>query len=114
MKLAGTNRTAAIATDLVVSHLGYWTDSGAYYYADIPFKHNLTAMAETAGPGMNMEDVAVKVKSTLDEQHVPVKYWQWDDWWYPGHAVYVKLHCWVWWILLKSFGVCESPRVLNL
>eukprot|EP00040_Diaphanoeca_grandis_P034999 m.218963 g.218963 ORF g.218963 m.218963 type:complete len:854 (+) comp33283_c0_seq1:365-2926(+) len=89
MKLAGTNRTAALAKDLVVNDLGYWTDSGAYYYADIPFGHNLTKMAETAGPNMTMEDVSVGVKKALDQQNVPIKYWQWDDWWYPGHAVYV-------------------------
>jgi hypothetical protein len=45
MRLAGTNRSAAVAKDLVVNYLGYWTDSGAYYYADIPFGHNLTKMA---------------------------------------------------------------------
>ena len=89
MKVAGTNRSAALAKDVVVNYLGYWTDSGAYYYADIPFKHNLTAMAATLRPGATMEDVSVAVKSKLDEQKVPVKYWQWDDWWYPGHAVYV-------------------------
>ena len=27
-----------------------------------------------------MEDVSVKVKTTLDAQKVPIKYWQWDDW----------------------------------
>ena len=79
MKLAGTNRTAALATDVVVNYLGYWTDSGAYYYADIPFGHNLTRMAETAGPGMNMEDVSVAVKKHLDVQKVPIKYWQWGE-----------------------------------
>jgi hypothetical protein len=89
MKLAGTDRSASLAKDLVVNKLGYWTDSGAYYYADIPWGHNLTRMAESAGAGMTMEDVSVKVKSTLDEQKVPIKYWQWDDWWYPGHPVYV-------------------------
>jgi hypothetical protein len=36
-----------------------------------------------------MESVSVKVKQKLDEQKVPIQYWQWDDWWYPGHAVYV-------------------------
>ena len=36
-------------------------------------------MAETARPGMNMEDVSTAVKKHLDAQHVPIKYWQWDD-----------------------------------
>lgn len=44
--------------------------------ADIPFGHNLTAMAETAGPGKNMEDVSIEVKQRLDEQKVPISYWQ--------------------------------------
>ena len=39
-------------------------------------QHNLTAMAETAGPGLNMEQVSVMVKDALDEQKVPIKYWQ--------------------------------------
>ena len=88
-RLAGTNKTSALAKDLVISKLGYWTDSGAYYYADIPFGHNLSKMAATMGSGSTMEQVAVAVKTQLDKQHVPIAYWQWDDWWYPGHAVYV-------------------------
>ena len=36
-----------------------------------------------------MEEVAVAVKQSLDTQKIPIHYWQWDDWWYPGHAVYV-------------------------
>ena len=28
---------------------------------------------------MNMEDVSTAVKKHLDAQHVPIKYWQWDD-----------------------------------
>ena len=46
-------------------------------------------MAATYKSGATMEDVAVAVKSALDKQKVPIKYWQWDDWWYPGHPVYV-------------------------
>jgi hypothetical protein len=88
-RLAKTNKTAALASDRVVNKLGYWTDSGAFYYGDIPFKHNLSAMAATLRPGATMEQVAVAVKSKLDEQQVPIQYWQWDDWWYPGHPVYV-------------------------
>ena len=34
----------------------YWTDSGAFYYADIPFHHNLSAMAATYKPGATMQD----------------------------------------------------------
>lgn len=46
-RLAHTNKTEAMSKDLVVNKLGYWTDSGAFYYGDIPFKHNLSAMAAT-------------------------------------------------------------------
>ena len=28
-----------------------------------------------------MEEVSVAVKASLDEQKVPIRYWQWDDWW---------------------------------
>ena len=37
-RLAKTDKSAAMAKDLVVNKLGYWTDSGAYYYADIPVR----------------------------------------------------------------------------
>ena len=59
----------------------YWTDNGAYYYGDA-YGHNLTKMAS---PHANMEEVSLAVKAGLDDQNVPVKYWQWDDWWYPGY-----------------------------
>ena len=50
--------------------------SGAYYYGDA-YHHNLTKMAL---PHANMEEVSVAVKAALDEQKVPIRYWQWDDW----------------------------------
>ena len=50
--------------------------SGAYYYGDA-YHHNLTNMAL---PHANMEEVSVAVKAALDEQKVPIRYWQWDDW----------------------------------
>jgi hypothetical protein len=54
-RLARTNKTDAMSKDLVVNKLGYWTDSGAYYYGDIPFKHNLSAMAATYKVGYVFE-----------------------------------------------------------
>lgn len=46
-RLAQTNKSDAMSKDLVVNKLGYWTDSGAFYYGDIPFGHNLSKMAAT-------------------------------------------------------------------
>ena len=84
-QLSKTDKSTAVSADLVINTLGYWTDNGAYYYGDA-YGHNLTKMAHGAA---NMEEVAVAVQTALDQQHVPIRYWQWDDWWYPGHPVYV-------------------------
>lgn len=54
-RLAQTNKTEAMSKDLVVNKLGYWTDSGAFYYGDIPFNHNLSAMAATYKVLPNMQ-----------------------------------------------------------
>jgi hypothetical protein len=31
----------------------------------------------------------LEVKKGLDDLAVPIRYWQWDDWWYSGHHAYV-------------------------
>ena len=58
----------------------YGDDVIRYYYGDA-YGHNLTKMS---APHANMEEVSLAVKASLDAQKVPVRYWQWDDWWYPG------------------------------
>ena len=76
--------------DRVVDKLGYWTDNGAYYYGDAyPQQGN--------GPNYNLscctKNKIMAAKHALDEDRVPIKYLQLDDWWYSGpHPV-------------KNFGV---------
>ncbi len=56
--------------DVGLSHLGYWTDNGAYYYY------------KTA-PGMNYHDTLLAVKDYADREGIPYGYFQIDSWWYP-------------------------------
>lgn len=63
--------------DRGLSHLGYWTDNGAYYYY------------ETEGD-LNEEDTLLAVKAEADELGVPYGYFQLDSWWYfkaPGSGL---------------------------
>eukprot|EP01065_Artemidia_motanka_P022599 TRINITY_DN267_c0_g3_i1.p1 TRINITY_DN267_c0_g3~~TRINITY_DN267_c0_g3_i1.p1 ORF type:complete len:779 (+),score=186.73 TRINITY_DN267_c0_g3_i1:75-2339(+) len=56
-------------TDYVLSHLGYWTDHGAWYY------HVHDGYA-------NAEDALKAVKADFQQRGIPIRYMQWDDWWY--------------------------------
>lgn len=58
-----------VKTDLTISHLGYWTDNGAYYYY-------LTEQNKT------YEDSMLDVKNYADSQSIPYRYFQFDSWWY--------------------------------
>ncbi|XP_056009973.1 uncharacterized protein LOC125678812 [Ostrea edulis] len=58
-----------VRTDLTISHLGYWTDNGAYYYY-------LTEQNKT------YEDTMLDVKKYADSQNIPYRYFQFDSWWY--------------------------------
>ena len=53
----------------MLSHLGFWTDNGAYYYG-------------ANHPGFNNSEQALKaVKADFAAREIPVRYFQWDDWW---------------------------------
>ncbi len=65
--LGGKQRTNPY-NSFVLSHLGYWTDNGAYYY------HTHTNYS-------NAEEALVAVKYDLLRRNIPVRYFQWDDWW---------------------------------
>eukprot|EP00041_Stephanoeca_diplocostata_P000680 m.16150 g.16150 ORF g.16150 m.16150 type:complete len:887 (-) comp10906_c0_seq3:429-3089(-) len=54
--------------DFVLSHLGYWTDNGAYYYHE-------------HGDFPNAEEALKAVHADLLGRSIPVRYFQWDDWW---------------------------------
>ncbi|KAK3742202.1 hypothetical protein RRG08_056560 [Elysia crispata] len=61
-------------SDLTLTHLGYWTDNGAYYYYNTE-------------KGKNYEDTIVDEVAYLKAQGLPVKYLQIDSWFYPkGHV----------------------------
>lgn len=55
--------------DRGLSHLGYWTDNGAYYYYNTE-------------PGLNEQDTLLAVKADADARGVPYGYMQLDSWWY--------------------------------
>ncbi|MBI5527779.1 MAG: hypothetical protein HY897_15720 [Deltaproteobacteria bacterium] len=55
--------------DRGLSHIGYWTDNGAYYY----YKTK---------EGMNYEDTLLAVESDADARGIPYGYFQLDSWWY--------------------------------
>lgn len=56
--------------DFVLSHLGYWTDNGAYYYH-----------LDTIPHYNNQEEALKGVKADLIQRQIPVRYFQWDDYW---------------------------------
>lgn len=70
LSLSGKSRVDPYAADnYMLSHLGYWTDNGAYYYG-------------ANHPGFNDSEQALKaVKQDLNKREIPVRYFQWDDWW---------------------------------
>jgi len=58
-----------IEDDFSVKYLGYWTDNGAYYYY-------LTE------PGKTYADTMIDVYDYINSIKLPVKYYQFDSWWY--------------------------------
>eukprot|EP00035_Acanthoeca_spectabilis_P036154 m.38040 g.38040 ORF g.38040 m.38040 type:complete len:863 (-) comp7769_c0_seq1:47-2635(-) len=55
-------------SDFVLSHAGYWTDHGAFYYH--------------SDSGFSNAEAALKaVKTDLKQRNIPLRYFQWDDWW---------------------------------
>eukprot|EP01084_Bolivina_argentea_P271695 462377_1 len=73
LSLYPTNRVSG-NDDILTSHIGYWTDNGAYYYA-YNFRENLSC-CDT--------NVFIDVKKkNIDENGIKIHYWQMDDWWMP-------------------------------
>ncbi|KAK3772128.1 hypothetical protein RRG08_058191 [Elysia crispata] len=60
--------------DLSLTHLGYWTDNGAYYY------YNKL-------PGKNYEDTLLLIQKNANDQNIPYRYIQLDSWFYPKDSV---------------------------
>ncbi|MFX0006843.1 MAG: hypothetical protein ACFFAV_08955 [Candidatus Hermodarchaeota archaeon] len=59
--------------NIVTSYLGYWTDNGAYYY----YKTE---------KGMNYEDTMITIKEYFEKNRIPIKYYNFDSWWYLKHT----------------------------
>jgi hypothetical protein len=55
--------------DRGLSHLGYWTDNGAYYYY-------------AKEPGMTEEQTLLAILAEAREKDIPYGYLQLDSWWY--------------------------------
>ena len=55
--------------DYVSNFLGYWTDNGAYYYYN-PL------------PNLNYEETIIEIQTRLQERDVPVRYINYDSWFY--------------------------------
>jgi hypothetical protein len=54
--------------DFTLATLGYWTDGGSFYY------HN-------KGDYPSEEAALLAVKADYKARSIPVRYFQWDDWW---------------------------------
>eukprot|EP00047_Mylnosiga_fluctuans_P005404 m.240269 g.240269 ORF g.240269 m.240269 type:complete len:744 (+) comp13641_c0_seq1:87-2318(+) len=64
----GKNRFA-YKRDFILTHLGYSTDNGAYYYYNTE-------------PGTNYEDTMIAVRAYADSVGIPYTYVLLDSWWY--------------------------------
>ncbi|XP_067662767.1 uncharacterized protein [Haliotis asinina] len=66
-----------VKSDMTINYLGYWTDNGAYYYHE-------------SEKGKNYQDTVLDVVSYIQQIGLPVRYFQYDDWWYyvdPHNAI---------------------------
>ncbi|XP_046547875.1 uncharacterized protein LOC124257775 [Haliotis rubra] len=58
-----------VKSDFTINYLGFWTDNGAYYYY-------------VTEKGKNHQDTMLDIKSYMVQIGVPVRYIQYDEWWY--------------------------------
>jgi hypothetical protein len=68
LKIGGKSRSSLVP-DKTLSHLGYWTDNGAYYYYNTE-------------QGKDYQDTMLHIADYLKENEIPAKYLQLDSWWY--------------------------------
>jgi len=61
-----------LQNDISLTHLGYWTDNGAYYYSCFHSKNE----------GFNYQKIFEDLKNFFDREQIPVRYYQLDAWWY--------------------------------
>eukprot|EP00931_Biecheleriopsis_adriatica_P045516 TRINITY_DN26070_c0_g1_i1.p1 TRINITY_DN26070_c0_g1~~TRINITY_DN26070_c0_g1_i1.p1 ORF type:complete len:794 (-),score=129.52 TRINITY_DN26070_c0_g1_i1:49-2430(-) len=89
----GTYRIPSVT----LSHVGYYTDDGAYYYVWEAF--GIPARPWPAEEGL------VLVKEALYKMGVPVAYMQLDDWWYNGRFFFGNVKA------VEDWNASSSPRL---
>ena len=68
LQLSGVGDVKERSEDLVTNYLGFWCDNGAFYYY-----HTL--------PGLDYEQTVLELHTNLTSR-LPVKYINYDSWWY--------------------------------
>jgi hypothetical protein len=63
----------SLYSGIISSYLGFWTDNGAYYY----YKTE---------KGMKYDDMLVSIKDYFEEHQIPIRYFNFDSWWYLKHT----------------------------
>jgi len=63
----------SLYSEIVSSYLGFWTDNGAYYYYKTEKRKNY-------------EDTLVSIKDYFEEHKIPIRYYNFDSWWYLKHT----------------------------
>ncbi|XP_033764085.1 uncharacterized protein LOC117345186 [Pecten maximus] len=67
-------RQRIYSADTTISHLGYWTDNGAFYYYNTEDSEN--------GQNITYEQTLTNVKTYSSLHKIPYQYLQIDSWWY--------------------------------
>eukprot|EP01006_Ploeotia_vitrea_P018851 TRINITY_DN50659_c0_g1_i1.p1 TRINITY_DN50659_c0_g1~~TRINITY_DN50659_c0_g1_i1.p1 ORF type:complete len:806 (+),score=86.19 TRINITY_DN50659_c0_g1_i1:53-2470(+) len=90
LKQSGKKRMYPTPPDFALNHLGYWADNGAYYY-----RHK--------GPFPTFEPLFKAIKADAEQRQVPLRYFQWDDWWMYKWMTYDRGGITYWWPLEDVF-----------
>lgn len=72
LKYHDSNRKDLYA-NIVTSYLGFWTDNGGYYYYNTE-------------RGINYEETMISIKQYFEKNAIPIKYYNFDSWWYLKHT----------------------------
>ena len=67
-----------VHADVVSNYLGMWMDNGAYYYYN-PL------------PNKNYEDTILEIKENLTARNVPIRYVNYDSWFYEKGFLYIYI-----------------------
>jgi len=67
------SKRKSLYANIVTSYLGFWTNNGGYYYY-------------RTEKGMNYEDTMVEIKEYFDKYNIPIRYYNFDSWWYLKHT----------------------------